>query len=294
MKTAGLKSLVFFSLTVNLLLAGQGVLWAADVQEEILTKGDAVMRITAADFVRKKVGELLSWTTGYDLSKVNRVKMTPIINYVNVTPKLVPPDGRTVLEITASVDDPGGLVEISGVRADLSGIGRLANTILVDNGLFGDAVAGDGIYTLQSSVSPQTELGQKEIPVAASNKKGWLALAKTTLEIKKNPAIIEAKFAPFPAPADGRTPITLTVRVDNPGRISDIKSATADLRSLGLTELLALNNDGRNGDAIAGDNLFTLQFTLQPGVKSGDYPVRLNVANLAGGVVVQDIILKVY
>ncbi|MBI5399523.1 hypothetical protein HZB07_02755 [Candidatus Saganbacteria bacterium] len=266
----------------------------AEEQEAPLTRGDAAMRITAADFVKKKVGELLSWTVGYDLSRVNRANLTPIINYVKAVPKRVPPDGRTVLEITAAVDDPGGLGNIAGVRADLSGIGRLPNTMLVDNGLFGDAKNGDGIYTLQSSVATQTELGPKEIPVAVANKKGWLALAKTSLDIKKNPAIIEAQFVPERARADGQTVITLTARLDNPGRIGDIRSVTLDLRGANIADLLILRNDGREGDMLAGDDLFTVRFTTPPTVPAGNYPVRLNVVNLAGGFAAQDIILKIY
>ncbi|MBU0671478.1 MAG: hypothetical protein KJ732_00450 [Candidatus Margulisbacteria bacterium] len=269
--------------------------WAqAAAQGQVgLTKGEAIMKITAADFVKKKIGELVSWTVGYDISKVSRVKLTPTINYVKAVPKRVPPDGRTILEILASVDDPGGLTNISGVRADLSAIGRLANTMLVDNGLFGDEKAADGIYTLQTSVSPKIELGPKEVPVAVANKKGWLALAKTTLDIKKNPAIIEAKFAPERLVADGKSLVTLTVKIDNPGRIEDIKIVTADLRALGYTELLPMLNDGRGGDAAANDDIFSLQFVVPDFLKDGDYLIRIGAANLAGGYEARDITIKV-
>ncbi|MDD5382286.1 MAG: hypothetical protein PHH60_01340 [Candidatus Margulisbacteria bacterium] len=267
---------------------------AAQTKEEALTKGEAVMLISATDFMKKKIGELLSWTVGYDISKVNRVKLTPSINYIRAIPRKVPPDGRTIVEIIASVDDPAGLANIAGVRADLSAIGRLPNTMLVDSGLFGDKKSADGIYTLQTSVSPKIELGAKEIPVAVANKKGWLALAKTTLDIKRNPIIMEAKFAPERARADGKSQATLTVRIDNPGRIEDLKDVTADLRAIGYSELQPLRNDGRGGDAAPGDDLFTLQFTVPAAVKSGDYSVRIGVANLAGGYASQDVVLKVY
>ena len=154
-----------------------------------LTKGEALERISAVDFVKRKVGNLLSWTIGYDESKVSRASLVPVINYVRAQPIRVPPDGRTVLELTASVDDPAGLQNISGVRADLSNIGKLPNMMLVDNGLWGDKKAGDGIYTLQSNVSPRITEGEKEIPVAAANQNGWLALSKTSVDIEKNPTV---------------------------------------------------------------------------------------------------------
>src|SRR3989338_3880042 len=154
---------------------------------ENMTKGEAIMMLSATDFMKQRIGELLSWTVGYDVSRVNRVKLTPTINYVKAVPRKMPPDGRTVLELVASVDDPAGLSNISGVRADLSSIGRLPNTTLVDNGLFGDQRAAVGVYTLQTSVSRSVALGVKDIPVAVANKKGWLALAKTSLDVRKNP-----------------------------------------------------------------------------------------------------------
>lgn len=262
--------------------------------EEYMTKGEAVMLLSATDFMKKKIGALLSWTIGYDVTKVSRVRLTPTINYVKAVPKKVPPDGRTVLEILASVDDPGGLKNISGVRADLSSIGRLPNTMLVDNGLFGDKTPEDGVYTLQTSVFPEVDLGSKDIPVAVANKKGWLALAKTTLDIKKNPAIIETRILPEKARADGKTLVTITVKVDNPGRIEDVQYVVADLRVLGLSERVSLRNDGAGGDAAAWDNTWTLQFTLPSSATPGNYLLSIEVANLVGGVAESEASISVY
>lgn len=280
--------ILLFSLLLQPVLAEVG-----GAGGEVLTKDEAIMKISATDFVRRKIGELLSWTVGYDISKVNRVKLTPTINYIKAIPIRVPPDGRTVLELQASVDDPGGLNNIAGVRADLSSIGRLPNTMLVDNGLFGDSKAGDGIYTLQTSVSPKIDIGPKDVPVAVANKKGWLALAKTTLEIKKNPVIMEAKLAPARLPADGRSLTTLTIKIDNPGRVEDLKNVTVDLRALGYGELQALRNDGLQGDLTAGDDVFTLQFFVAKGTKGGEYSIRIGAANMIGGYASEDVSLRV-
>lgn len=286
------RKIMILILLVLAILAGPSLAQASG--KKVMTKGEAVIRITATDFVKQKIGALLSWTIGYDISKVSRVRLTPTINYVKAVPKRVPPDGRTVLEIIASVDDPGGLGNISGVRADLSSIGKLPNTMLVDNGLFGDKKAADGVYTLQTSVSQEVELGPKEVSVAVANKKGWLALAKTTLDIRKNPVIIGAEFAPERIVADGRSIVTLTVQVDNPGRIEDLKNVAADLRAFGYTKLLPLLNNGRGGDLVAGDDIFTLQFKIPSFVKAGEYEVRIGAANLIGGYTSEDIIVKVH
>jgi len=261
---------------------------------QYLTKGDAIMMLSATDFMKKKVGELLSWTVGYDVTRVNRVRLTPTINFIKARPRKLPPDGRTVFEILASVDDPGGLSNIAGVRADLSSIGRLPNTMLVDNGLYGDESAGDGIYTLQASVSPRIGAGAKDIPVAAANKKGWLALAKTNLEINKNPVIIEAVLEPDKAAADGKVLVTLSVKVDNPGRLEDISSVTANLSQLLLPAAMNLKNDGQEGDLAAGDGTWTLQFMLPEEVEAGNYSIPIEVTNLAGGQALGQAKIAVY
>ena len=252
---------------------------------EYLTKGDAVMLLAATDFVKQKISALLSWTIGYDITKINRVKLIPTIDYIKVVPRKVPPDGRTVLEILAAVDDPGGLGNIAGVRADLSAIGQLPNMMLVDSGLFGDEKAADGIYTLQTNVSDQIEPGAKDVPVAVANKKGWLALAKTTLDISKNPVIIETRFSPETAVADGKSAVSMVVKVDNPGRETDIKGLTADLSLFGYEEKMAFHNMGKN--------LYSIRFFVPVNVKAGSYPIRVEASNLAGGKTAGDYILRV-
>ncbi|MDD5594611.1 MAG: hypothetical protein PHG97_07740, partial [Candidatus Margulisbacteria bacterium] len=154
----------FLTLIIVIVLNGAG-LYAGPAAaqkkagaEEAMTKGEAIQLLSTTDFMKQKIGELLSWTVGYDVSKVSRVKLTPTINYLRAVPRKLPPDGRTIMEVEASVDDPGGLINIAGVRADLSSIGRLPNTMLVDNGLYGDKKAGDGVYTLQATVSPKISL----------------------------------------------------------------------------------------------------------------------------------------
>src|SRR3989339_520944 len=150
-------SLVLVGLTLAVLLSP--ALAEDNNDDQYLTKGDAVNFVSATGFMKNKIGQLLSWTVGYDISKVNRVRLTPTVKYIRVTPRMVPPDGRTIFEIFAAVDDPGGIGNIQGVRAALSSVGRLSNSVLVDNGMFGDETAQDGIYSLQASVPSRTDQG---------------------------------------------------------------------------------------------------------------------------------------
>jgi len=263
-------------------------------ETEILTKGEAIQLLSATDFVKQKVGQLLSWTIGYDISKVNKVKLTPTINYIKALPRKAPPDGRTVIDIVASVDDPGGLGNISGVRADLSSIGRLANVVLVDNGKFGDEKAGDGIFTLQTSVPSRIEKGSKEIPVAVANKKGWLALGKTNLDISKNPVIIEAKLAPEEAIANGVAVVNLTATILNPGRREDLELVSANLTKMGINEPIILRDNGKEGDSSEGDSIYSTEFVVPNFVAAGEYPIIITAKNVAGGRAHYRTLLRVY
>ncbi len=253
--------------------------------EEVLSKGEAIALISAADFVKQKIGDLFSWTIGYDISKVNRIKLVPSIKYIRAVPIRVPPDGRTVLEVSAAVEDPEGLPNISGVRADLTSIGKLSNTMLVDNGLWGDKVAGDGVYTLQSNVNPSIPLGSKEIPVAAANKKGWVALSKTSVTVDNTPQIIEADANPQKIKADGATPLKIIVKVDNPGGEDDLKGAYANLKDIGQGEKVALE--------YKGGQMFSLETVVPATAGSGRKKISIFAESIQNGIAQTDLSIEV-
>lgn len=260
---------------------------------ETMTKDDAVLLVSAAKNLRNRLSELFSFTTGYDLSKVNQVRLTPTLNWVKVTPKKAPPDGQTVLEIVASVDDPKGLVNIAGTRADLTAIGQLPDAQLVDNGKFGDAVAGDGLYTLLTTIMPETTLGQKDITISAVNRNGWMALAKTTVDVQVNPLILEAKAIPEKVSPQSGAYVTLVMKVDNPGRPIDIKNISADLRPLGL-EAMYFRNDGQDGDVASGDDSWSIRFVIPKSALPGNYLIPVEVTNVVGGTATGKIFISVY
>ncbi|OGC25410.1 hypothetical protein A2291_00710 [candidate division WOR-1 bacterium RIFOXYB2_FULL_42_35] len=283
-------SLVLVGLTLAVLLSP--ALAEDNNDDQYLTKGDAVNFVSATGFMKNKIGQLLSWTVGYDISKVNRVRLTPTVKYIRVTPRMVPPDGRTIFEIFAAVDDPGGIGNIQGVRADLSSVGRLSNSVLVDNGMFGDETAQDGIYSLQASVPSRTDLGAKEVAITVANKKGWLALAKANLDVEKDPTINKITLVPEKVKTGQETVITLSVDVENPGRARDIKEVTADLRALGYATLLLLQDDGKT-ETGNSHQAFSLQFTVPKTLDPGEYKVRVGVLNIYAGYTGKDITLKV-
>jgi hypothetical protein len=278
-----IKALVFLLLTGAAALPSDGT-EKKSAGQQYLTKGDVIQLLAASEAMKKKISALFSWKEGYDRSKINRGGLTPTINFVDLVPRKVPPDGKTVLEIIAEISDPGGLGNIAGVRADLSAIGRLPNAAMADSGRFGDKKAGDGLFTLQTNVSPKVNQGDKDIQISAANKKGWLALARATLEVRRNPIILSAGCQPEKVLADGKTLVTITVKVDNPGRVEDVRSVTANLWAFGLSDRTPLRNDGWEGDATGGDDIWTVQFVVPSNAVPGNYSVPLEVTNQAGGI----------
>jgi hypothetical protein len=201
------------------------------------------------------------------------------------SPVKLPPDDRTVLLLTAKVSDPKGSDNIKGVRADLSSIKKLPNMMLVDNGLWGDTKAGDGIYTLQTSVGYDVDKGSKDLPVAVANNAGWVAVASTNIAVETNPIINYAKAEPATINGDNPNNVTFSALIINPGRQEDLKDVTIDLGAVGMD-----NNINAN---VLGDRLYGVQATLKPGISKGMKKIKIKATNIYGGQSQEDIVLTV-
>ena len=262
-------------------------------QEKILTRADVIEKISAADFFKKKIGDLLNWSIGYDITKINRTNLAPIISYIKVDPSDVPPDDRTIVSITAKVSDPSGLDNIKGVRADLSSIDRLPNQMLVDNGLWGDVKSNDGIFTLQTSVGNGVSSGTKDIPIAVANKAGWVAISRTNVDVRLNPVVSGGLAMPQSLHPDGMTEVLLTMRVENPGRQEDIKEVTVDLTNIGLEKNVRMWDDGTHGDIKAGDKIFSVSVIPSKDLGLWARKLMVHATNVFGGNAESEITLVV-
>ena len=69
------------------------------------------------------------------------------------------------------------------VTADLSSIGGSAGQTLFDDGTHGDATAGDGVFSFQTTVAPATTIGGKSIAVALTDAQGRSASASIGLTV---------------------------------------------------------------------------------------------------------------
>jgi hypothetical protein len=267
--------------------------FADEAKEKVLTRADVIEKISAADFFKKKIGDLLNWSVGYDITKINRTNLAPIISYIKVDPSDVPPDDRTIVSITAKVSDPSGLDNIKGVRADLSSINRLPNQMLVDNGLWGDIKSSDGVFTLQTTVGNGVPSGTKDIPVAVANKAGWVAISRTNIDVRLNPIVSDGMATPQSIHPDGKEEVLLTVKVENPGRQEDIKDVSVDLTDLGLENSVRMWDDGTHGDIRAGDRIFSVSVVPKENIGPWTRKLTVRATNVFGGSVEGEITLVV-
>jgi len=257
----------------------------AEEAKKTLTRADVIEKLSTADFVKKKIGDLFNFNVGYDITKINRTNLAPTISFIKITPIKVPPDNRTIVLITAKVTDPSGPDSIKGVRADLSDIKKLPNMMLVDNGLWGDKTAGDSVYTLQTNVGYDVTSGDKQIPVAVSNKLGWVALGKTDLDVQLNPIITETKATPQYARSDGTSKVTFSAKVENPGRQEDLKQVTIDLSSIGMDNAVQMNN--------TEDKIYSVTVTVKQGISKGVKKLPVSAGNIYEGKSSEEILLEI-
>ena len=280
-------------LLMAILLLSFNSAFAEEPKDKTLTRAEVIEKLSAADFFKKKIGDLLNWSVGYDITKINRTNLAPTISYIQVLPPKAPPDDRTIITVTAKVSDPSGMDNIRGVRADLSAIDRLPNMMLVDSGLWGDIKSNDGVFTLQTSVAYGVQSGTKDIPVAVANKYGWVAIGRTNVEVQSNPIISDRKAVPPSVRADRGTEVLLAARVENPGRQEDIREVTVDLTSIGLESNVKMWDDGSHGDLKAGDMIFSVSVIPKQGTGSGTKKLPVRASNIFGGSSEGEILLVV-
>lgn len=213
-----------------------------------LTRSQVVAKISNTDFMQRKIGELFSWTVGYDIHAVNRLKLVPNIKQIKLLPTFAPSDGRTVIEVLTEVDDPKGLKNIQGVRADLSSIGRLPNMMLIDNGRWGDERQSDGIYTLQTSIPQEVVEGEKEIPVAVINREGWMAISSASLSVSNKKIISLVRVTPSKVTSSPNTKVIIIEVVLDDVKVlpGEIYKMQANLNAFYLDPLKLNKEENKN------------------------------------------------
>ena len=176
---------------------------------------------------------------------------------------------RTPAEVTFSVaiTDPNYTAGSANVQR-LNATGGIVAVVgnLRDDGTQGDAIAGDRIYTLRTTLQ-QAEAGTVKFQVSAAFKgelkrsfAGPLALTVTDTPA---PTIGAVGLAPGATPAGVGVQATVTAQIDNgAAQPASVSLQKLDANGALLAILGDLHDDGLEGDTAAGDKTYTLRTTV--------------------------------
>jgi hypothetical protein len=144
------------------------------------------------------------------------------------------------------------------VTADLSAIGGAPTQTLFDDGTNGDLAAGDNVFSFQATVSGGTSGGLKSLPAVITDAEGRTGNASISLTVLA-PTPPSGAGAANPGTVHPGDSTLLTVNV-TPGAnpISTGITVTGNLSVIGGSSTQAFFDDGTNGDATAGDRIFSV------------------------------------
>ncbi|MGL4175839.1 MAG: choice-of-anchor X domain-containing protein, partial [Dermatophilaceae bacterium] len=172
-----------------------------------------------------------------------------------------------------------------GVTANLSALGGSKSQRLRDNGLTGDAVAGDGIFSFRQTVGSSVATGAKSVRIAVNDAQGRSASATAGVTV----GAAEPSVSPFGSATASPSSLLagesslLTVRVTaGTGPASTGLTVSSDLSSLGLGASQAFNDAGQNGDAVAGDGTYSVRATVPGAASTGTRTLSARIADAQG------------
>ena len=213
--------------------------------------------------------------------------IAPAITHVNAPTEI---DIKNIVNhlITASVSDAQGLSDINRVSLDIyaptSTIPNFSE-ILNDNGIVGDDIANDGIYSyLLSSKFSRNVIGKFTIRIQAHDKQGKVSYPWTgvmdVIQSENDPPVLYNLVAPdtMRLIKNKSTLATLQISVSDPQGREDIRDVyfnsykpDGSPSSGNPFKLLDDGNKANNGDEIAEDGIYSIIITLPSNTPPGDY-----------------------
>ena len=185
-----------------------------------------------------------------------------------LTPDRVLAGVASAVTVSVSITDPNyiaGSANVQRLRAD--GSVQAVVGLLRDDGVGGDAVAGDKVYTLRTTLT-EAAAGVVKFQVSAGFRRELkrTVAGPMTLTVDSGvpvPVIGAVSMAPAATPAGVAVISTVTAVITNSG----VVPGSVVLHKLGaggqvLGTLGVLHDDGLAGDAAAGDKVYSLRTTV--------------------------------
>lgn len=183
------------------------------------------------------------------------------------------------VSVTPGISPPSTLINVQATNSELFGADPL---VLRDDGLGGDVVAGDSIYSRTVAIAADAPPGAHSVGVVIYDQQLRFGSATIPLTVQSptNPTGVGAVNPSSISPLDATL---VTVDVENgTSPTSTGIVATANLAALGGPASQALLDDGQNGDAVAGDGIYSALVTVPWGTPPGDKTVAYSISDAQG------------
>ena len=193
-------------------------------------------------------------------------------------PNSVAPGNSSLLTVTVN---PGTNPASTGitVTGNLSAIGGSATQTFFDNATNGDVTAGDNIFSFQATVAGGTTGGLKSLPMTIADAQARMGATNISLTVQA-PSSPTVTGAANPSAVAQGAAVVLTGTV-NPGLVPNSTglAVTGDLSMIGGSATQQFFDDGTNGDAVAGNNVFTFSTTVPAVTTTGAKTLPLSVTD---------------
>lgn len=152
--------------------------------ERALTRAEAAMLISRFTIAQNGIRYLYSFDNGYLPATYCRLEIAPVITGLTVEPGKTPINQTSTIKLRARLASREAFAPIAKVKADLSPIGGQPDAEMFNDGTHGDETAGDDLYSLNFSFTPQ-QSGQFLLGVVATDQLGWQGKSEAPLQVTK-------------------------------------------------------------------------------------------------------------
>lgn len=139
---------------------------------ENLSRAEAAVLLARFTQTAKRVNQLFDFANDYSYQNFCQINAAPEIVSFRVTPKTIYRNKKATVQLRVYVAPRSGFAPLSSVRINLMELGGLPDVQMYDDGSHGDKLAGDYIYSLDISLTPERS-GEKILRAVAVDRLGW-------------------------------------------------------------------------------------------------------------------------